>query len=77
MDPNEALRIIRMYAPQLRAMVDSDDRDMIYLDLPILLDAVEAMDDWLKMGGFLPDEWAMNRPGELYNDLEDYPRPWA
>lgn len=48
MDPNEALETIR-----------SLYRDHGPDEWGQLADAVEALDDWLSKGGFLPAEWEM------------------
>jgi hypothetical protein len=52
MDPNEVLRLMRSSAKRIHAMLLLDDNEAV-----TLADAVEAMDDWLRKGGFLPDDW--------------------
>jgi hypothetical protein len=50
MDPNEALKTIRY---ELNRSFTS----YVY-DEDALREAWEALDEWLKKGGFLPDDWA-------------------
>lgn len=46
MDPNAALQKVR------ELINDGDSADVL------LVEAFEALDDWLSKGGFLPDDWA-------------------
>lgn len=50
MDPNETLAEMR----RLAASADPDDMDR-------LSQLVEALDDWLRKGGFLPRAWERDR----------------
>lgn len=50
MDPNEALRQIRESASRY---LDSGR----HVDAGTLAEHVEALDEWLSRGGFLPDAW--------------------
>lgn len=61
MDPNEALRLIREAIKRMQAASHADDYTDAASDLA---DAVQALDEWLTRGGFLPEEWHRNRkPG--------------
>lgn len=68
MDPDQALKNAREAAQALRRLqdedVDPDGRDSDS-DLPdpeehasTLLEAFEALDGWLSVGGFLPQDWS-------------------
>ncbi|BCP36387.1 hypothetical protein MINTMi198_17570 [Mycobacterium intracellulare M.i.198] len=50
MDPNEALQDIRNGLANYFA-------NGIDVDLDHIFDRVEALDEWLSRGGFLPDAW--------------------
>lgn len=68
MDPNETLRIVREQLAEFHA--DSSDYDEV-----VLVDAVEALDQWLVSGGFLPDAWKPRRTRKtaktsMYDDVE-------
>lgn len=55
MDPNETLERLRMAVRAFRACNDEFDR---HWDHPeTLVDAAEALDEWLSKGGFLPEAW--------------------
>ena len=56
MDPNANLREQRERARQIIAMLDADD-PIDPNDAGRLADLVEALDDWITSGGFLPDRW--------------------
>jgi hypothetical protein len=58
MDPNVALREIRVAIEKIRQMPLDALRDGVVDDL---IEHVEALDDWLSNGGFLPDGWADHR----------------
>lgn len=54
MDPNETLNKIRFHMKQANettseAMQDAHYRAVAY--------SIEALDEWLSKGGFLPDDW--------------------
>jgi hypothetical protein len=49
MDPNATLAIIRA---NVSAIVWDDEADITEL-----AEAFEALDEWLKTGGFMPTEW--------------------
>jgi hypothetical protein len=53
MDPNANLEEQRRIA---RRILDGDDRDA-----ERLAELVEALDEWLASGGFLPSDWAAGR----------------
>lgn len=54
MDPNETLRIIRLTTKQMRVDEHPDIRKQHADDLA---EHVEALDEWLTKGGFLPSDW--------------------
>lgn len=56
MDPNEALRIIRMFAERIMNG-DTDNDERRALDGESLAEHVQALDAWLAKGGFLPTVW--------------------
>lgn len=49
MDPNETLAIIR---GNVNAIVWDTEADIVEL-----AEAFEALDEWLKTGGFMPADW--------------------
>ena len=63
MDPDKALKTLLDTARWLRERHDEDgpdyhpDHEMV----GELLDAIEALDGWLRKGGFLPKRWAAKR----------------
>ena len=69
MDPNETLRMIRTYVSRLNEVGDAMDRGdeamfkrLTATESPLemasaLAEYVEALDEWLTAGGFLPREW--------------------
>lgn len=60
MDPEEAYRNMVELARSLLAARDNDDADLRYAldDAMELAEAVEALDGWLRKGGFPPKAWA-------------------
>jgi hypothetical protein len=55
MDPNETLRMLRLTIKQMRA----DDNELIRkAHADEIAEYVEALDEWLSRGGFLPSAWA-------------------
>lgn len=56
MDPNEVLRLIRESVAELRN--SDDDNTLDGSQVGQLVDAIEALDEWLTKGGFLPSAWA-------------------
>ena len=52
MDPNQTLTEIRALAAHV-AMTEEWDRD----DAKELATLVQALDEWLSRGGFLPEAW--------------------
>lgn len=52
MDPNETLRQIRALIQDVRTLKD-DPEDVAR----VLADRVEALDSWLRQGGFPPEAW--------------------
>lgn len=55
MDPNEALRLAREAAGELRQA--DDDDTLPGSQVGQLVEAFEALDEWLTKGGFLPSDW--------------------
>ena len=65
MDPNEALRIIRLLIAQMRVEdgpVSGQVADQFIQHARDLAEQFEALDEWLSSEGFLPGAWAI--PGE-------------
>jgi hypothetical protein len=66
MDPNEALAAIRDAIKFLASPSDDSDAAWSWRVMPSrarrmieqLTENVAALDDWLKKGGFLPDDWS-------------------
>lgn len=56
MDPNAAHSVIRAQITRLRDQ-EGDELGYSNLDTGWLIDAVEALDEWLSKGGFLPEAW--------------------
>lgn len=54
MDPSETLRIIRLTIAQMRA---DEHPDIRKAHADELAEHVEALDEWLSRGGFLPSAW--------------------
>lgn len=68
MDPNETLKSAREALERCenpKRLVNLDD--MLY-DMETALECFEELDEWLSMGGCLPDAW---KPGNvsLHDDL--------
>lgn len=59
MDPNAALAEIRELLAQDRRQLDAGGlhRD----DAATLMERLEALDEWLSKGGFLPADWGQHR----------------
>lgn len=76
MDPNEALRAIRLYVERIKAgpasPADLDDNELAewWLDeAEQLATHVEGLDQWLSRNGFLPTAWAVTRiPGVVLTE---------
>ncbi|MFZ5850334.1 MAG: hypothetical protein ACOYY2_02930 [Actinomycetota bacterium] len=57
MDPDEALSLLREAVREARA--DLDVQGYVNRgEVEVLLERVEALDDWLSRGGTLPQAWA-------------------
>jgi hypothetical protein len=54
MDPNETLKQIREL---LTEWWRCGDREEEYSVLVNIVDKIEALDDWITSGGFLPADW--------------------
>jgi hypothetical protein len=64
MDPNEALRKIRAAVREIRSIDGMSAEELEQADLSwylatanSLVEHVEALDNWITYGGFLPDDW--------------------
>jgi len=51
MDPNATLELIREAIEEIKAD-NPTDRELDFIE------AFENLDNWIKDGGFLPDDWA-------------------
>ena len=58
MDPNEALRLIRLTIAQMR-VDESPAVKMAHAEE--IVEYFEALDGWLKNDGFLPADWQRHR----------------
>lgn len=58
MDPNVALSGIRNKATQ----IETDDGSLIMArhEVMALVELFRALDEWLSMGGYRPDDWSHN-----------------
>lgn len=61
MDPNAALKNIREAVGELRNQDDDGVLDGTS-QVGFLLESVEALDEWLTKGGFLPTAWQRTDP---------------
>lgn len=57
MDPDAALQLVRDGIVELRAAAEGDSNDAEIEAAHELADAVQALDEWLSKGGFLPADW--------------------
>lgn len=55
MDPNETLRLLRLTVKQMRA---DEDPAVRKAHADEIAEYVEALDEWLSSGGFLPEAWS-------------------
>jgi hypothetical protein len=71
MDPNETLRQIRMHVAAIQAVRDGADEHGDNTDDEVitlcesgeaLAELVDALDEWLSRGGFLPAAWTPRYP---------------
>ena len=61
MDPNANLKEQReLAAKMLRDFEDTEGNGIDQDDANRLAELVEALDGWIKGGGFLPHDWALN-----------------
>lgn len=63
MDPNETLRVLRTFYK--REIWDFD-----YEEVCEILEHIWALDNWIKNGGFLPDDWQTSGLKERVQYLE-------
>lgn len=62
MDPNEALKNLRDTIGLATALSDGDPVDFTAEQiLADMTEDVQALDEWLSKGGFLPTDWRMSR----------------
>jgi len=54
MDPNENLRRLRELYKQI---IERDEYEGVYHQACEMADLIEALDNWLTKGGFLPADW--------------------
>ena len=54
MDPDAALQNIREYVDELRDATNPEDLADAAVNV---CEAFDTLDNWLKVGGFLPREW--------------------
>lgn len=59
MDPNETLRQIRAHIKAMNEADEKEDAAAYAFAAMQLAESVEAMDEWLSKGGFLPEEWEL------------------
>lgn len=60
MDPNEALRQLRMVTENAHVIDYGNHREVTEL-LRDMIDHVSALDEWMTRGGFLPTAWEAHR----------------
>jgi len=58
MDPNATLAELRKYAA---AGIPADTRRVQLQALDRMCELVQALDEWLTKGGFLPTDWSAKR----------------
>lgn len=56
MDPNATLVSIREFVQEITTDLDRGE-DPDYHDIDGLVDHVNALDEWLSKGGYLPADW--------------------
>lgn len=57
MDPDANLREMRTLAAKILAATDAEGVELLEVDAPRLAELVEALDGWIRRGGFLPAAW--------------------
>jgi hypothetical protein len=70
MDPNEALRRLRAAIARARQLADGDSNDAEIEAWQEVGEYVQALDDWLSKGGFLPNAWLSAPPAGQLADPE-------
>jgi hypothetical protein len=65
MDPNETLRRLReLLSTRQNLDLDDPDNDQELIRVgDDIAELVEALDDWITKGGFLPKDWASGSRG--------------
>lgn len=68
MDPNTCLTELLKYCNSLRGITEAPDPVVAFfetegaeVELSELLDRIEALDAWIRNGGFLPEPWNVPR----------------
>jgi hypothetical protein len=63
LDPNKTLSDIRAVVRRIHQAEDNDaSAEDIARDAGELATLVQALDEWLTRGGFLPDAWRRSKP---------------
>lgn len=63
MDPDVSLKAIRILVPRMLAAYASTESNGIDQDdAATLAESIEALDEWLSKGGFLPKPWKGAKP---------------
>ena len=80
MDPNEALRLVRAHAAQMR--VEDETRENGWIGRHVqqgrdLIEAFTALDEWLAKDGFLPTDWKADDEIETEGDERTRPRKFC
>ncbi len=59
MDPTQTLKEMTELADEIRVLCESDDGDLNqFVDaVESLTNYVTSLDEWMRNGGFLPDQW--------------------
>lgn len=65
----EIIEII--YGRSSYGVLSDEDRDEVVENAARLAELVQALDGWLRRGGFLPKRWAADRRGTVNPDIEE------
>jgi hypothetical protein len=60
MDPNETIKQLRELAKRVLARADKGEEQDIYDSIEIA-EKVQALDNWISDGGFLPSVWLKDK----------------
>ncbi len=62
MDPNSTYKILRDHVNALIELLgEMDDHDQLQDVADTVAEAFDALDDWMKKGGYLPNAWTKHR----------------